>query len=173
MGTVLEHRNTIRHAHLCAVVSSLTVGKENHPQCSSRVNQQITMHLSHLRDASGPSLWNGQSKSLLQTPARGGKPTPAPWVSGTTLLACPASAVGYHPGSPRVYSQVATPFSITAITHSVTVLTNHLVLGQQQWPEPDRKHWGCWLPVTTPPKTQSVYLSLFLIFCHYNFLHIQ
>lgn len=126
--------------HLCAVVSSLAVGKKNHPQGSSRVNQQITTHLSYLRDAPGPSSWNGQNQSLLRTPA----PAQGDTVAAREFQAPPSSmpclSCGVSPRQPRVYSQLATPFSTTAITNLVTVLTKHLVWGQQQWSEPDRKH---------------------------------
>lgn len=72
--------------HLCAVVSSLAVGKKNHPQRSSRVNQQITTHLFCLRDAPGPSSWNGQNQSPLQTPAPAQGASGSLRVSGSTLL---------------------------------------------------------------------------------------
>lgn len=163
MDTVLEHRNTIRHA---IFLSSLTVGEKNHSQCSSRVSQQITMHLSHLGGAPGPfSVECTKQEPALNTSSWGQR-QPVSFRDHSPYLLC------LRCGSPSL-QQLATPFSTTAITVLVTVLTKHLVLGQQHWSEPDRKHWGCWLPATTLSKKQSVYLTLFLIFCHCIFLHIQ
>lgn len=71
----------------------------------------------------------------------------------------PCLSCGVSPRQPQSLQPVATPFSTTAITHLVTVLTKHLVLGHQQWSEPDRRHWGCWLPVTAPLQETCIPLS--------------
>lgn len=59
------------------------------------------------------------------------------WQSVSSRLHSPylysPSAVGYYSGSSRVYNQVATSFSTTAIMHSATVPIKHLILEQQQW----------------------------------------
>lgn len=95
MDTVLEHRNTIRHA---IFLSSLTVGEKNHSQCSSRVSQQITMHLSQLGGAPGPfSVECTKQEPALNT-SSWGQWQPVNFRDHSPYLLC------LRCGSPRVYS---------------------------------------------------------------------
>lgn len=156
--------------HLCAVVSSLTVGEKNHPQCSSRVSQQITVYLSHFRDAPSPSLWNGQNKSLLQTPAHGGmaacefqaplSPPALPQLWGITPAAPEFTARWLHPSSPQPSHTWSQSSQSTWFWDSSS--------GQSQTESTEAADS---LSPLSPQK--SVYLSLFLIFCHHIFLHNQ
>lgn len=76
---------------------------------------------------------------------------------------------GVSPQKPQSLQPVATPFSTTAITHLVTVLTKHLTTSSGQSQTEGTEAADSLSPL---PSKKHVYLCLLLILCHI-FLHIQ